>query len=575
VRLGVLPRREAQRRASWLGALAQTGFSQWRCGVNIHTGEEVPCSDVGFPKGDSPEEFLANMLAFLEAAAAKIANPPPWPDFSPDVLRDVASIQEAVLIEKEVSKGEAGNPTVVARADLLRQDVWNRWRAGAGLAPGGEPLSDVLGKLTEVADRQLAILERTSAVPTGRSVTSRDLRPAKPARQSAEQPPANIPPTIETSSAPKFGELEDEYFELRRAGGASESAISTGRMRAATFKELIGDRPIDCYLPIDLQNFVNELQYVPLELSREGENTEELRRMGIHAAIAKNKVESCYEPLALKTIQDGYVQTVRAIINNAVGLHRLRNPFEGYRVRWPDNAKPSVKREALDYEKVDKVFRLGVDSGYLDDAMLGPLCLLSSRRIGILPFIRGSDFDRKHGVDIVRVNGIVYDKEKGMYKRIGYKTEGSLRFFVLHDFFRRIGFVDWATEQGDNFIFRLLASTSDPGDVASKRVNRLLKKAGAIGMNIEVAHSLRHGAKDMFIEEDLDDEATRLQMGHEANDVHGNYGQQSALRRKQCQELAHFDLPKEIEWSMFDNLNFGAMASKQRIVGRPKTVRVG
>jgi hypothetical protein len=35
--------------------------------------------------------------------------------------------------------------------------------------------------------------------------------------------------------------------------------------------------------------------------------------------------------------------------------------------------------------------------------------------------IRGSDFDRKHGVEIVRVNGIVYDKEKGMYKRIREK----------------------------------------------------------------------------------------------------------------------------------------------------------
>jgi hypothetical protein len=168
VRLGVLPHREAQRRASWLGALAQTGFSQWRGGVNTHTGTESPSSDVGFPKGDNPEEFLANMLAFLETAAAKIANPPPWPDFSPDVLRDIASIQEAVLIEKEVSKGGAGNPTVVARADLLRQDVWNRWRAGTGIAPGGEPLSDVLGKLTEVADRQLAILEQTSATSTSR-----------------------------------------------------------------------------------------------------------------------------------------------------------------------------------------------------------------------------------------------------------------------------------------------------------------------------------------------------------------------------------------------------------------------
>lgn len=538
--------------------------------MNIQAGEDLPSSDVGFPKGNSPEEFLTNMLAFLENAAAKIAYPAPWPDFSPDVLRDIASIQEGVLIEKEVNKGEAGNPTVVARVDLLRQDVWSRWRAGAGLLPAGDPLSDVLGKLTEVADRQLAILERTSAGPTGPSAARFEHRPVKPPNQPREQPQRDVPLNVETPSAPTFGVLEDEYFELRRAGGASESAISTGRMRAAAFKALVGDRPIDCYLPIDLQNFVNELQYVPLELSREGENTEELRQMGIHAAIAKNKAESCYEPLALKTIQDGYVQTVRAVINNAVGLRRLRNPFDGYRVRWPDNAKPSVKREALDYEKVDKVFRLGVDSGYLDDAMLGPLCLLSSRRIGILPFIRGSDFDRKHGVDIVRVNGIVYDKEKGMYKRIGYKTEGSLRFFVLHDFFRRIGVVDWATEQGDNFIFRLLVSTSDPGDVASKRVNRLLKKAGAIGMNIEVAHSLRHGAKDMFIEEDLDDAATRLQMGHEANDVHGNYGQQSALRRKQCQELAHFELPKEIDWAMFQRLEFEAMASTPRKIGRPR-----
>jgi hypothetical protein len=233
VRLGVLPHREAQRRASWLGALAQTGFSQWRSGVNTHIGEEIPCSDVGFPKGNSPEEFLANMLAFLETAAAKIANPPPWPDFLPDALRDIASIQEAVLIEKEISKGGAGNPTVVAQADLLRQDVWNRWRAGAGIAPSGEPLSDVLGKLTEVADRQLAILEQSAVTSTSRSTRSRDFRPVKP-----EQTQAVVTPNVETSTAPKFSELEDEYFELRRAGGASDSAISTGRMRAATFKPL-------------------------------------------------------------------------------------------------------------------------------------------------------------------------------------------------------------------------------------------------------------------------------------------------------------------------------------------------
>lgn len=198
------------------------------------------------------------------------------------------------------------------------------------------------------------------------------------------------------------------------------------------------------------------------------------------------------------------MQIVRAIIHTATGLHRLRDPFQGFRVRWPDNAKPSVKRESIDYETLDRVFRLGVDSGYFDDAMLGPLCLLSTRRIGILPWIRGSDFGTKHGGDIIRVNGIVFDKKDGIYRRVPYKTDESLRFFVLHSAFRRWGFVDWATEQGDNFLFRLLQTCKDPSDTASDRINKLLRRGGAAGMNIEVGQSLRHGGKDMLIEEDVD-----------------------------------------------------------------------
>jgi hypothetical protein len=173
-------------------------------------------------------------------------------------------------------------------------------------------------------------------------------------------------------------------------------------------------------------------------------------------------------------------------------------------------------------------------------------------------------------VDIVRVNGIVFDKAKEQYVRNSYKTTKSLRFFVLHEIFRKIGFVDWAIDQGDDFIFRKLALMNDPADAASKRINRLLKKAGAIGRNIEVVHSLRHGAKDMLIDEDVDDETTRLQMGHGGRDDHSDCGRREALRRKQCHELAHFDLPKEIDWSIFDGLDFKAMASRQRVVGRPK-----
>lgn len=204
---------------------------------------------------------------------------------------------------------------------------------------------------------------------------------------------------------------------MREGAGAERGVISTTRMRARIFKEVMGDRPLDRYLPKDLQDYVNLLQYLPVKYSREGKDHEFLRQMTPKEAIEKNRDLRCWEQLGIKTMQDGYVQVVKTIVSHAVGEHRLHHPFAGRRIRWPDHAKPSVQREALDYEKLNVAFRLGVESGYLDDAMLNPKAFLSSRRIGILPWVRGVDFDLKRGVDIVRVNGIVFDKANNRYRR--------------------------------------------------------------------------------------------------------------------------------------------------------------
>jgi hypothetical protein len=134
-----------------------------------------------------------------------------------------------------------------------------------------------------------------------------------------------------------------------------------------------------------------------------------------------------------------------------------------------------------------------------------------------------------------QVNGIVFDDVRKVYKVVPYKTGDSLRFFVLHDMFRRCGFVEWARAQGEGFLFRMLQNCTDPADAASKRMNRLLKRGGAAGMNIEVAHSMRHGGKDVLIDEEIPPEAARLQMGHRPSDDHSGYGTRVGLNRKQCQ----------------------------------------
>jgi integrase len=539
----------------------------------VNPAEHDPQGSVGFPLGSTPDESFANMMAFLKDAAAKLDRPAPTPSFEPVNLRDIAAIGEAVVIEQEVRKGAEGNTTVVTRADLLRRDVWDRWRAGQGFGPVNTPLSEAIGKLADVADRQLHLMEsgghlvsqRVITAPIERSTALEAVDTPRPAVLSSR-------PDISASSAPLLSQVEDEYVALRQDAGATRGAISTIRTRVKVFKDVMGDLPLDCYTPKDMQDYVNLLQYLPVQYNRDGDDHAALRKLGARQAIEENREKRCWEALGIRTMQDGYVQVVKAIVSTALAAHSLRDPFQGRAIRWPDAAKPSIKRETLDYEKLDNVFRLGVDSGYLDDAMLGPLCLLSTRRIGILPYIRGCDIDVKHGVDIIRVNGIVFDDVRKVYKVVPYKTEHSLRFFVLHDVFRRCGFVDWARAQGEGFVFRMLQDCTDPSDAASKRMNRLMKRGGAAGMNIEVAHSLRHGGKDMLIEEEVASDTARLQMGHQSSDDHAGYGARVELNRKQCQELAHFELPSEIDWSMFDGLDFDAMAKCPRKMGRPKRI---
>jgi hypothetical protein len=63
------------------------------------------------------------MVGFLEETAAKLEGPAPAPVFSPTVMRDLAAIQEAVLVEQEVKKGDAGHPAVTVCIGAMAASV--------------------------------------------------------------------------------------------------------------------------------------------------------------------------------------------------------------------------------------------------------------------------------------------------------------------------------------------------------------------------------------------------------------------------------------------------------------------
>jgi hypothetical protein len=135
VRLGKLSRRDAQQAAAWLSVIALSAFTERRRQMDGSGEDQAELAGARFLLGDTPEVFLDKIKATLENFATKLVKPAVLPT-SPAALRGIAAFQEAVSIEQEVRKGAAGHPTVVGRAEMLRNDVWNRWRAGGGLGAG-------------------------------------------------------------------------------------------------------------------------------------------------------------------------------------------------------------------------------------------------------------------------------------------------------------------------------------------------------------------------------------------------------------------------------------------------------
>ncbi|PPQ30949.1 hypothetical protein CCR94_10740 [Rhodoblastus sphagnicola] len=514
-----------------------------------------------------PTAFLKEMAQlFAKALETLKREAPPFPELSPRAMQSFALFQEGGALEREIRLGAGTDSPVAANADLLRADLKYRMQAFADAAKAGPA---VFGDMAQIRAR--GVNDTGASAPVVAGAVEQKPVVVSPVAAVAKAAPAKTPQP--QSDAPLFSAALADYLDLREGAGEEKGTISTARMRAEVFVAVMGDRPIDQYLPFDLQKFINEAQHLPLAYGKEMPESSTVRAIGPKAAIGINKKDNCWERLTRKTMEDGYLPAIKAVINYAVRLHPMRHPFGNMRLIWPKQLRPSATREGLDAERLNEVFRIGIASGFSDDALLPALAQTSSRRLGLLAYLRGSDFQTKHGVTIVRIDGVAFDSQKGRWYRAPYKTTDSLNFFVLHKMWDECGFTDWAKEQGDAFIFRQLHACADPADAASKRCGRLLKKAGAIGCNIEVPHALRHGAKDAMVDAAIDGETRRKQMGQSTRmDVHDDYGSNRSLTRAECQRLAQLPLMEAVDWSVFKGLDFEAMASKVRKGGRPKKV---
>jgi hypothetical protein len=156
---------------------------------------------------------------------------------------------------------------------------------------------------------------------------------------------------------------------------------------------------------------------------------------------------------------------------------------------------------------------------------------------------------------------------------IPLKTLESLNFYVLNDFLERIGFIDWARKQ-EGFVFASPHDgVIDPEKTASKRMGRLFDRAGVSRLFLQTFHSLRHARRNEDRDQRMAPTTSRRQAGRKASDQHDEYGG-GVITHLEVKGLASVSLPNQIDWALFRNLNFDALAKNGRSKRRQKSKEV-
>lgn len=369
------------------------------------------------------------------------------------------------------------------------------------------------------------------------------------------------PPT-----APLFSKAKEDYLELMvGARGEEDENVGYYTNVTLTLIAICGDRPVNQYSETDLQNFVNQLAFLPPNFSKgvKGEKGPRPDFTQVKTFIEENKKKQG-RGLALGTIMDNYLGRAFTIIGFGCRCVGVPLRIDKSKIIKPNRAARRKVKRPLDYPSMDKVIAAGVQTGLLADALLPALGLLTGRRISLLAFLRRESIIQVNGVWMVFPNS--HHEVDGEWVTVPYKTEDSLQGYVLNPLFEDIGFTDWARRK-PGFVFEHLMSAKDPGDAAQKRMSRLFQNNG-LDSAMATFHLLRHTKIGHDRSVAVPARLIRVQAGHELGDVHDAiYG---GLQPAELRQMRDVPLPQGIDWSVLKKIDFEAFAKKRPTWGRPK-----
>ena len=282
----------------------------------------------------------------------------------------------------------------------------------------------------------------------------------------------------EPEHLPLFSELSPE-FEAEKMKELPNNTYSRYAVPAAlaAWLEICGDRPLLDYRPKDLSEFARVLARVPSNKAKQRRFADLSYR---EAAEANAGLRKPGPTLSVTSIRRQYVGPVQQAFAWLCAEHRVESPLAGAKVAEPRDVRPAEDRAPLTASQIAAVLREALERVRPDDRWLPVLGFLTGCRISELVYLQGRDpkWNRAAQAWIFDLRGALVD---GHEVRRPLKNSGaSKRIIALPSILDEIGFVAWARERR-GWLFDQLHRTRNPGKTASKRMARLLEKAGVRG----------------------------------------------------------------------------------------------
>jgi integrase len=373
--------------------------------------------------------------------------------------------------------------------------------------------------------------------------------------------------TIEKTVAPKAPEIAEEVdsgepgttrdtllsvavapiLQGRRdaleADGAKNRYADRLDNTAAAFIDVIGDKPLKSYLPVDLQTYANILGRIPKNRAKHKRfDGLSLREMAdVNDGLAKPF------PRLSKTSVQGYLSDFSTVWQAATAAVRDIRDITAARITMPRSAEPAIQREGLRPEKLNPWLADAVNYPKSEPHFywLPALAFLTGLRLGEIVFLKPTDFVMVSDNQVIDLRRYVDIKP-----RRPLKNPNAERLVALHPILRDIGFLDWVESQrSSDWLFPELHSASDPADALQKRMGYWIRKLGIHKEQREVFHSLRHSAK-AWMRLHVEDRVADFQCGHAPSGVGAKYGFR-VLEPEEIEKIMECPPPRNVDFTPY------------------------